>query len=144
MTSVLAKNAVDGRDYYPKKFLQVDSEGIPIQGHIPKKIATVTTGVIDPLVEVQILSSAAVQTMTFPADLSNYVGRTFKFIVDPAVLRAHVITATTAGHLAGDLSYTFGAGAAGDKRNSVTYFVASPTHIAQIAEVVDTTAPTIA
>jgi hypothetical protein len=126
MTSVLAKNAVDGRDVYPKKFLQVDSEGIPIQGQIPKKIATgVTSGVIDPLIEIQVLDgSAAPQAMTLPADLSNYIGRSFTITQDGATNRAHTITAAAAVFGGQYDTFTFDA-SAGEEIASVSFFVLS-------------------
>lgn len=56
--------------------------------------------------EIQLLDGGAIRTITFPADMSAYVGRKFTFLAT-GTARAHVIAVTTAGDFGGDDSITF-------------------------------------
>lgn len=86
-------------------------------------------GAPTPLKNVQILDGGAIRTLTFPADLSNYVGQEIIFVAK-GTARAHVITGT-AGQLGGSQTYTF---AGTNAREYLRVYVEAADYVAVIGD----------
>lgn len=116
-----------------KKFVELDSNGIYLLNKgMSKYLKTATSATVDPdlydVINVDV--TAGNVTMTFPADMTRYVGRTYRFFCQ-AQAAYNLIIACTAGQLqvAGLVPATATSIATTDntKCSCATIFIASST-----------------
>jgi len=148
--SGFARTQVNEADVFRKAPFLVSSEtGLPLQGDVPKSSVAVTAdGAPEILKNVHLMdASGGAVTLTFPADMSDYVGRTMTFVCAANPGGNDCVVACAAGQLAGFTSVKLNIlGAATDTTVSVTIFISSPTAAHVIALTPDQagTLPTIA